>query len=104
MNGVLLYCRPGFEQECAEDMADRAAPCGVMSKAEATRGSGVVLFTADNQKQIDALQRQLRFDELSFARQMLFVVRFVEALPAIDRLRPLLDAVSQSKLRFSSLF
>jgi 23S rRNA (cytidine2498-2'-O)-methyltransferase len=105
MNDVLLlYCRPGFEQECAEDVADRAASCGVMGKAEAARGSGFVLFTAADQKQIDALQRQLRFDDLSFARQMIFVVRFVEALPAIDRLGPLRDAVSESKLRFSSLF
>jgi 23S rRNA C2498 (ribose-2'-O)-methylase RlmM len=64
MNEVLLYCRPGFERECAQDMVERSAICGVTGESTTTQGSGFVVFAASNRKQgnASATKRRRRFD------------------------------------------
>jgi 23S rRNA (cytidine2498-2'-O)-methyltransferase len=104
MNEVLLYCRPGFEEECAQDMVERSASCGVPGESTATQGSGFVVFAADNRKHSEMLQRQLRFDDLIFARQIVFVTQLIEGLAPADRLRPLLDALKQYEVRCAEVF
>ena len=104
MNEVLLYCRPGFERECAQDMVERSASCGATGETTPTQDSGFVVFAAANQKQTEMLQRRLRFDDLIFARQIIFVAQLIEGLAPADRLRPLLDALKRHEVRCAEVF
>ena len=73
----LLYCRPGFEEECAQEAS--AFP------VEAQPGSGFVLLKG---------KPRLHFDQLIFARQLIAWHGEISGLPQRDRLLPLLQALS----------
>ncbi|MGL5163433.1 MAG: 23S rRNA (cytidine(2498)-2'-O)-methyltransferase RlmM, partial [Plesiomonas shigelloides] len=40
MNKLALYCRPGFEKECAAEITDKAAQLGVYGFARVKDNSG----------------------------------------------------------------
>ncbi len=44
MNKVLLYCRPGFEKECAAEIAACAAEREIYGFPRVKENSGYVLF------------------------------------------------------------
>lgn len=44
MNKVVLYCRPGFEKECAAEITDKAAKREVFGFARVKENAGYVVF------------------------------------------------------------
>ncbi len=50
MNKVVLYCRPGFEKECAAEITDKAARLEVFGFARVKEDSGYVIFEGYQQK------------------------------------------------------
>ena len=87
---LLAYCRPGFEGECAQELAAADAAAGGGGHARAARGSGFVEFVTPA---ADALAGEWR--RLVFARQLLRVLGDARELPQKDRLGvllPMLDA------------
>ena len=64
-DGLLAYCRAGFEPELAAEIGERAAAAGFAGWAKEQRGDGFVRFLGvDDPK---ALARALRWDSLVFA-------------------------------------
>ncbi len=96
-NAVFLYCRAGFEGECAAEIQDRAQALGVSGYCRARTGDGYVLFHAYPAPATDEtrggsaawLYRQLSFTELIFARQWFVAVACCTALPPGGRVAPL---------------
>lgn len=101
---LLLYCRPGFEKECAAEIQDHAQGLDVLGYAKAKPGSGHVLFTPYEEADMAVLGERLRFGELCFARQMVAVLPLLKALPVADRIAPLLQAASCLSRQFSDVF
>lgn len=89
MNKLALYCRPGFEKECAAEITDRAAQLNVFGFARVKENSGYVLFECYQLEDADRLARELPFRELIFARQMLVVGELLRDLPPDDRVSPI---------------
>jgi len=85
---LLAYCRPGFEGECAQELAALDARLSGAGYARAARGSGYVEFVSD-----DAPALAGRWRELVFARQLLAVLGDARDLPPKDRLAVLLPIV-----------
>jgi 23S rRNA (cytidine2498-2'-O)-methyltransferase len=50
MNKVVLYCRPGFEKECAAEITDKASRLEVFGFARVKEDSGYVIFECYQQK------------------------------------------------------
>ena len=100
---LLAYCRAGFEKECAQDVTQAAEKLGVHGWCKATPDSGHVLFNPAQAHDLATLQKKLVFTRLSFARQILFVTEPL-ALSAENRLPPLIAAISQTGLAYSSLW
>ena len=48
LQGLLCYCRPGFEPELAAELSARAAGAGVGGYARTERGSGYVVFAGES--------------------------------------------------------
>lgn len=71
MNKVILYCRQGFEKECAAEITDKAAQLGVYGFARVKEQSGYVVFECYQPQEADKLGRELPFSSLIFARQMI---------------------------------
>jgi len=101
---VLLYCRPGFEKECAADIIEQAGLLGVHGYVKAAEGSGFVRFMPQGEDACERLRQNLRFGDLMFARQLIYVLGSDENLPTEDRLTPLMSIIRASELRFSELF
>ncbi len=88
--GLLCYCRPGFEPELAAELTERAAERGIGGYARTERSSGYVVFIYDG---ADALSRALPFDSLIFARQKLQLIAELRGLDPKDRITPMLQAL-----------
>jgi 23S rRNA (cytidine2498-2'-O)-methyltransferase len=100
MTHILLYCRPGFEHECAQEIVDRAADATIEGDAEAEPDSGFVLFSST---EANKLERQQQFSGLVFARQWVRAAEYVDNLPNRDRLTPLLERC-RSRKKFGEVF
>jgi 23S rRNA (cytidine2498-2'-O)-methyltransferase len=101
---LLLYCRPGFEKECAAEIQGQAEALEVTGYAKAKPDSGFVLFTPYEAADVAVLQKDLRFADLCFARQMVAVLPLISGLPVDDRVGPLLAAASGLSRQFSDVW
>ncbi|PSU28841.1 23S rRNA (cytidine(2498)-2'-O)-methyltransferase RlmM [Photobacterium lutimaris] len=94
MNQVLLYCRPGFEKECAGEVQDKANALELYGFPRAKNNSGYVLFEFYQSGDADKFIQQQPFAELIFARQMVAVMPMLENLPQEDRISPIMETVA----------
>ncbi len=90
---LILYCRAGFEGECAAEIQERAAQLGVAGFCRARAESGFVEFNT-YEGDVDTLLRRLPFASLIFARQIFAAVQVAD-LPPADRLTPLLNCLGE---------
>lgn len=94
MNKVALYCRAGFEKECAAEITEKAAGKAICGFARVKENSGYVLFECYRHEDADRLIRELPFCELIFARQMLIVGELLRDLPPEDRVSPIIGMLA----------
>lgn len=99
-NNVLAYCRAGFESECGEELSDRLHVLGGEGQCRADADTGYVSLSVAGGADRAALQR-LRFRDLAFARQLIFLIDPPLALPEGDRIAPLLEAIRRLGQAFS---
>ncbi|QKJ67869.1 23S rRNA (cytidine(2498)-2'-O)-methyltransferase RlmM [Deefgea piscis] len=95
---LLAYCRPGFEPECAEEIADRALAPGKFE-----RGDGWVVFTPSEKNGCQKVLRDLLALNLIFSRQTLQVHQRL-SLGSKDRLTPIVDALKIQNTVFSDVW
>ena len=79
MNKVVLYCRPGFEKECAAEITDKAAKRA--SALPRKRNAGYVVFECYQPEDADKLARELLVQLADFARQMFVAGELLKDLP-----------------------
>lgn len=89
-NALLLYCRAGFEKECAAEITALVGARGHGGFARAAEGSGFVVFHVHGSTP-SARSTGIRFGELIFARQMIEHAVRLDPLPSTDRVTPLLE-------------
>lgn len=89
MNKIALYCRSGFEKECAAEITEKAAELNIYGFARVKENSGYVLFECYQHEDADKLAKDLPFDSLIFARQMIVVGELLKDLPPDDRVSPI---------------
>ena len=89
MNKVILYCRQGFEKECAAEITDKAALLNVYGFARVKEQSGYVIFECYQPEEADKLARELPFSSLIFARQLFVAGELLQHLPQEDRISPI---------------
>ncbi len=95
----LLYCRPGFEQDCAQEalrQAKQQKPIIVTEQPPIIASSGFVIIALNEQK--------LSYRELIFTRQLIRLHQTIAALPERDRLTPILDAIATLPGIFGTLW
>ncbi|MFT5722557.1 MAG: 23S rRNA (cytidine2498-2'-O)-methyltransferase, partial [Motiliproteus sp.] len=90
MNHLILYCRPGFEPECAAEINDLATQAGVPGFSKTHRGDGYVVYVCHAAEGASLLQRLLVFSRLIFVRQWFAGPGLIENLPVTDRITPLI--------------
>lgn len=93
MNTLFLHTRAGFEGECAAEITERAAACGVYGYCKTRPREGHVLFVAQPEQDVRALFERLAFDQLTFCRQWFAAAPPLYHLEPEDRLTPIMAAV-----------
>ena len=99
---VLVYCRAGFEKECAQEITAAAQDMGVEGFVRARPDSGFALFQAHQDDMGEDFARHVEFRRLIFARQMVRAGELI-ALPEADRVTPIVAAVRELGKRFAAL-
>jgi 23S rRNA (cytidine2498-2'-O)-methyltransferase len=98
-NNWLLYCRPGVEQDCAQEalrQARQQRPVTVIEQPAIQADSGYV--------QIALNEQTLNYRELIFSRQLIRLHRTIAVLPERDRLTPILAAIATLHGNFGTLW
>ena len=95
----LLYCRPGFELDCAQEALRQAKQ---QKPIIATEQPAII---ADSGYAVVALNEQaLNYRELIFTRQLIRLHQTIAALPERDRLTPILSAIATLPGTFGTLW
>lgn len=95
----LLYCRPGFEQDCAQEalrQARQQKPVTVYEQPAIHADRGYVQIALNDQP--------LHYRELIFTRQLIRLHHTIEVLPERDRLTPILAAIASMSGNFGMLW
>ncbi len=99
---LLLYCRAGFEKECAQEITASARHAGVEGFVKARPDGGFALFGAHDEAADADLAARIEFRRLVFPRQMLRVGELL-ALTEGDRVSPIVAAAAALGRRFAAL-
>lgn len=95
----LLYCRPGFEQDCTQEalrQAKQQKPIIGIEQPGIVGDSGYVVVALNEQK--------LSYRDLIFTRQLIRLHQTIATLPERDRLTPILDAITALPGTFGTLW
>nr|WP_282437338.1 23S rRNA (cytidine(2498)-2'-O)-methyltransferase RlmM [Vibrio amylolyticus] len=90
----MLYCRSGFEKECAGEIQDKANHLEVFGFPRVKKNTGYVLFECYQDGDAAKLVKAIDFQSLIFARQMFAVALEFSELPTEDRISPILEQLS----------
>lgn len=99
-NNILLYCRPGFEKECAAEITDIASAAEITGYVRTREDSGYVLYCSYSPIDETEFRQQINFSSLVFARQCLLAMDILKDLPVDDRLSPVMTQVEQLQRPF----
>lgn len=88
MKQLLLYCRAGFEKECAAEIQDKAGQQGVAGYCKVKPNSAYVIFECFDGKVLQWFFRRFKLADLIFTRQWLLLCGDKLALPAGNRVDP----------------
>jgi 23S rRNA (cytidine2498-2'-O)-methyltransferase len=94
----LLYCRPGFEQDCAQEAINQARKQRpvLAVQTDIKKDSGYAIATINEQA--------LLYNELIFARQLIRLHHNLNELSERDRLSPVLAAIEMLPGPFSAVW
>ena len=98
---LLLYCRAGFEGECALEIEAGAHAAGIAGQARFDNGAGFVVFAAAAES---ALRDAVRWRDLVFARQSLIAFAHLPKLARNDRATPILAALRERGEKFHEIW
>ena len=100
---LLFYCRPGFEDDLSAELAFHMERLGWAGRLESGMRQGIVRFMSDDSRSVNALHRELRFEQLVFARQSLVALP-VLLLPRDDRLSSIVAQVASCGWSFEAVW
>lgn len=98
MNQLLLYCRSGFEKECAGEIQDKAGQQEVFGFCKLTKDSAFVIFEAYDSEALATFYRDYDFTNLIFARQWFLLVEDLLQLNPADRITTVVESALAAEL------
>ena len=93
MKQLLMYCRSGFEKECAAEIQDKAGQHGVFGFCKLKANDAFVIFEAYDGDALDRFLIDFPFSKLIFIRQWALVIGDWLELPSTDRIAPVLETL-----------
>ncbi|NRD75072.1 23S rRNA (cytidine(2498)-2'-O)-methyltransferase RlmM [Shewanella sp. VB17] len=94
MINLFLYCRSGYEKECAAEIQHRATELDIGGFVKTNKKDGYVIFQCFNAGDASVLAQKIKLDSLIFTRQIFAAKELLKNLPENDRITPILAALS----------
>ncbi|WP_025819927.1 23S rRNA (cytidine(2498)-2'-O)-methyltransferase RlmM [Shewanella marina] len=95
MKNLFLFCRAGYEKDCAAEIQQRAAELNVGGFVKTNRDDAYVIYQCFEDDGADKLARDLPLDSLIFARQMFAAGELLtNLLPDTDRVTPIVEMLA----------
>jgi 23S rRNA (cytidine2498-2'-O)-methyltransferase len=91
--GLLFYCRPGFENDLANEVQAKTSELGVFGYVQAHPKTGFVVFVCHQPKEADVIAQTLKLDDLVFARQLVCFTHFIDNMDVKDRISAIIDNI-----------
>ena len=104
MSSLFLYCRPGFEGECAAEIQELAVAHGISGYCKAKPESAFVIFQSHDPAAASRLYEEIPFAELIFTRQWFVVVSECNDLAPTDRVTPLIKVLQTLPATVGAIF
>ena len=104
MNHLVLYCRSGFEKECAAEIVDHSTQLGISGHVSACPLTGFVIFTATQKHLASVCAARLNFKNLVFCRQMFGAFDEIVNLPQSDRTGPIIEVLKSNNVSAVEVF
>ncbi|HET9651352.1 MAG TPA: 23S rRNA (cytidine(2498)-2'-O)-methyltransferase RlmM, partial [Usitatibacter sp.] len=101
---LLLYCRAGFEKECAQEISAMAGEMGVEGYVKARPESGFAVFHAHQDAMGVELGAHVDFSRLVFPRQLVRTGELLTDLPEADRVTPIVAEARRLGEAFAALW
>ena len=95
MNHLLLYCRPGFEKECAAEARELCEQHGIYGYCKLEEGTGYALFVSHQPDGALVAVQQISFEQLIFARQWIACLPLIDDVNTENRVGSLIGFVDQ---------
>ncbi|MDN3651553.1 23S rRNA (cytidine(2498)-2'-O)-methyltransferase RlmM [Thalassotalea ponticola] len=93
MNAIYLYCRPGFENECAAEIQEKAGWNEIYGFIKLKKNQGLVEFHVYDASQVDVLMQKLPLTRLIFTRQWFAAIGEPLELPEYNRVEAICEAL-----------
>ncbi|SET51566.1 23S rRNA (cytidine(2498)-2'-O)-methyltransferase RlmM [Thorsellia anophelis] len=90
MKNIILYCRVGFEKECAAEITDKANSMQIYGFARVNDNSAFVIFECYQAEDAQRLVFELSVNDLIFTRQFFHASTILKDLPQQDRISPII--------------
>ncbi|BBB26438.1 23S rRNA (cytidine(2498)-2'-O)-methyltransferase RlmM [Amphritea japonica] len=95
MNHLLLYCRPGFEKECAAEIRELCEQQGIYGYCKLEENTGYALFISHQPDGASLAVEQLDFHDLVFTRQWIACLPILDEVDTNDRIASLIGYVTE---------
>lgn len=89
MKNIILYCRAGFEKECAAEITEKAAELEIYGFTRTNENSAFVIFECYQAEDAQRLIFEVSVAKLIFARQIFHASIIINDLPQNDRVTPI---------------
>ena len=98
---VLAYCRPGYENDTANEMTTRYGEVGLYGYPVSKKNSGFVLYHLYDEGQLGRAASQFAVKETVFPRQLIAVLASLEDIEKEDRVGQVLECLEDIEKPFS---
>lgn len=90
---VILFCRPGYEATCAQEVTDHLVEAGVPDSKTRLQAQKGLVFCEVPEVRPDELRKVLKLSQLIFTRQLLWNAVALEKLPQKGKAEPVAAAI-----------
>jgi 23S rRNA (cytidine2498-2'-O)-methyltransferase len=104
LDRILLYCRGGFEKECAAEITEAMDALGAPGHVKTHPDSGFAVFVGSDDTCFRAAAERLRYSDLVFARQIVYALPPISDLPVNGRAAPLVERAAGLCRAYSDVF
>jgi 23S rRNA (cytidine2498-2'-O)-methyltransferase len=93
MTAIVLYCRPGFENDCGAEIIEKSGWNNIFGYLQLKKNTGLVYFHLHDGSQADELVQRLPLKRLIFTRDWFVTQGELLELPEYNRVEAISEAL-----------